>query len=376
MAQFSIKPGNAQKTVTDEEKFIRELAGFEDEIHRINNSLGFRVTSSAQIRSRLNSAADRVGGYQSRMSSMRSALSEVVNVYSSTENAIIGNLNVGNAKISVESGGNHEANDKFDWVSPFWDLVGSVGVVGGAIGTLGEFLTSSKVPGARWSELFKDTWNTGWDIFDVVKTCRGDTSVNWVKEIFGLNTDTALKSINAEILSDIGGAQKFKSGFQAGIMDTLGDFKTGAGAVKQVGGIILSGAVNAFENKKEYEDGKISAGRAVAETLTETAVDWGKDLLIGAAVTAGFAAAGIAAPAVAVGAATVAVSVAADWVCEKVCGKKLTEAVSDAILDGAEKVVDGFMTGAKEVKKGVDAFWKSAASGWNAFTGSLGAAFA
>ena len=376
MAQFSIKPDNVQKTVTDEEKFICELVGIEDEIHRINNSLGFRVTSSAQIRSRLNGAADRIGGYQSHMSSMKSALSEVVNVYSSTENAIIGNLNVGDAKIGGESGGQNVTNDKFNWVSPFWDLVGSAGVVGGAIGAWGEFLTSSKVPGARWSELFKDTWNTGWDIFDVVKTCRGDTSVNWAKEIFGLNTDTALKSIETEILSDVSGAQKLKSGFRAGIKDTLGDFKTGAGTAKQVGGIILSGAVNSFENMEEYKSGEISVGRAVAETITETAVDWGKDLLIGAAVTAGFAAAGIAAPAVAVGAATVAVSVAADWVCERVCGKKLTEAVSDAILDGAEKVVDGFRTGAKAVKEGVDAFWKSAASGWNAFTGSLGAAFA
>lgn len=376
MAQFSVKPDNAKRTIIDEERLIRELAALEDEIRHISNSLGFRVMSSANIRGRLQGAADRVDNHRNSMSNMKNALGDSLNKYNNTENAILGNLIVGNMKIIGQSGGEHATNEKFDWVSPFWDLVGSVGVVGGTIGAFGEFLTSGKVPGARWNELFKDIWDVGWDIGDVVKKCRGDASVSWAKEIFGLNPDTALKSIESEILSDIGRTQKFKYGFQAGIKDTLEDFSTGVGRAKQIGGIILSGAVNAFENREEYKRGEISAGRAVAETITETAVDWGKDLLIGAAVTAGFAAAGIAAPAVAVGAATVAVSVAADWVCEKVCGKKLTEAVSDAILDGAEKVVDGIKTGAKVVKEGVDAFWKSAASGWNAFMGNVGAAFA
>lgn len=94
-------------------------------------------------------------------------------------------------------------------------------------------------------------------------------------------------------------------------------------------------------------------------------MDWGKGLLIGAGVAAGFAAAGVAAPAVVVGAAAVGISMAADWICEKVTGKNVTELVSDAIVDVGYQIKDD-----------VTALWSGITNGWNALTGNAGAAYA
>lgn len=378
MAQFSIKPDNTQKVIIDEQRLARELASLEDEIRNIKSSLSFRTASLANIRNRLNSASDRVGGYQNGMKRMSLSLNEIVNMYGSTENAIIGNLDVGDAKINKVPGssgteeGNTEEPGSFDW-SFLWKAVGVAGPVGKIVSTTGKFFTSDKEPAAKWSGLVKDSWSAAWKAADTIKKCRKDTSISWGQAMFGLNPDKFLGSISK---SNLSAAQRFQHGFDKGIKGTLREFKTPGGAVKQVGGIILSGVTNAFSNYEEYQRGDISAERAVAETVVETAVDWGKDLLIGAAVTAGLAATGIAAPALAVGAATVAVSAGIDWVCEKVCGKKATELVSDAILDTAEMVGNGIKSGVEVVKNGAEALWKNVASGWNAFTGGLGAVFA
>lgn len=108
MAQFSVKPDNAKITADEERRLIRDLDNLENEIRVISNQLGFQVASKAHIRNRLNSAANRVSGYRSGMSSMHSALKNVINNYSSTENAIMGNANVDNAKIQNANGIGYE----------------------------------------------------------------------------------------------------------------------------------------------------------------------------------------------------------------------------------------------------------------------------
>lgn len=371
MAQFSIKPDNALKAVTEEEKFILELGSFGEEIQHIRNSLGFRVMSSANIRSRLKCAADKIEDSQNSMRGMKFALNDSLNLYNNTENTILGNVNIRNG---IEIKGIHGGTLHIDAPGKMPDLktdnwweavnpwIGAMGAAGSAGVLIGDFLTGDITTGATWADLAKDSWDMGWDIGDVVKTCRDDTSVKWWKEVLGLNADDFLESIKDANLSS---AQKFKHGLGKGIKGSLREFKTAGGAVKEVGSIVLSGIINAFDNYEEYKRGEISADRAVVETISETAVDWGKDLLIGAGVTAAFAAMGVAAPAVAVGAATVAISVAADWVCEKICGKKVTELVSDAIVDVGYQIKDG-----------ATALWSGITNGWNTLTGNVGAAFA
>lgn len=363
MAQFSIKPDNARRTVAEEEGFIRELGGLAEEIRHISNSLGFRITSSANLQSRLKCAADRTRVCQDGMSGMKSALTDSLNLYIRTENTILGN---GTIQLTLDSKdmpgvgrevtvAEREDSEEGTWWDVAGPYIGELGVVGDIISLAGDFVTGDFETGAIWGDLAKNGWDTGWDIGDVVKTCKEDTSVRWWKEALGINSDSFLKSIRNANLTK---GQKLKHGFDKGIKGTLRNFKTAKGAIKEIGGILLSGITNAYGNYEEFQRGDISADRAVVETVTETAVDWGKDLLIGAGVAAGFAAAGVAAPAVVVGAAAVGISMAADWVCEKVCGKNVTELVSDAIVDVGYKV-----------KEGVTALWSDITSG-------IGAAFA
>ncbi len=371
MAQFSIKPDNARKAVTEEEKYILELAGFEEEVQHVRNSLGFRVMSSANIRSRLKCAADKIEESQNSMRGMKNMLSDSLDLYDKTENAILGNVNIGNG-IEVKNipGGilNFDASGEMsDLISDkVWDAVkpwiGNFGVMGSAAVMLDDIRTADFTTGADWADLAKSSWGVGWGIEGVVKTCKGNTSVKWWKEALGLNPNSFLKSIKNANLS---GLQKAKHGFNQGVKGTLRGFRTVKGTTKQIGGIALSGVVNAFGNYEEYRRGEISADRAVVETVMETAVDWGKGLLIGAGVAAGFAAAGVAAPAVVVGAAAVGISMAADWICEKVTGKNVTELVSDAIVDVGYQIKDD-----------ATALWSGITNGWNALTGNAGAAYA
>lgn len=139
MAQFSIKPDNARKAVTEEEKYILELAGFEEEVQHVRNSLGFRVMSSANIRSRLKCAADKIEESQNSMRGMKNMLSDSLDLYDKTENAILGNVNIGNG-IEVKNipGGilNFDASGEMsDLISDkVWDAVkpwiGNFGVMG------------------------------------------------------------------------------------------------------------------------------------------------------------------------------------------------------------------------------------------------------
>lgn len=108
MAQFSVKPDNVKSTINEESKLLRELDSLEDSIRAVSNQLGFRVAAKANIRSRLNNAADRVSGHRRGMSSMHSALQNVISDYTRTENAITGNANVGNATIHNVNGVGYE----------------------------------------------------------------------------------------------------------------------------------------------------------------------------------------------------------------------------------------------------------------------------
>lgn len=114
MAQFSVKPENARTAADAESQLIRELDGIENEICSVRNQLGFQVAAKANIRNRLGSAANRVSGHRSSMSSMHSALQNVVNAYNRTENTITGNTNVEAAKIQNLSGSEYENSSYTD----------------------------------------------------------------------------------------------------------------------------------------------------------------------------------------------------------------------------------------------------------------------
>lgn len=111
MAQFSVKTKNARIQTADEEKWVKELGQIENEISSIGNNLGFRVTSQANIRSRINHAAERVEAHKSSMIGMKSALSDILDEYDRTEQQVVDNAQVKNAAISDAQGSHFDFNN-------------------------------------------------------------------------------------------------------------------------------------------------------------------------------------------------------------------------------------------------------------------------
>lgn len=97
MAQFSVKTKNARIQTADEEKLVKELGQIENEIRSIGNNLGFRVTSQANIRSRINHAAECIAAHKGSMTGMKSALGDILDAYDRTEQQVVDNAQIKNA---------------------------------------------------------------------------------------------------------------------------------------------------------------------------------------------------------------------------------------------------------------------------------------
>lgn len=90
--------------------------------------------------------------------------------------------------------------------------------------------------------------------------------------------------------------------------------------------------------------------------------------MIATGVTAAFTLVGFTPPVFVFGAVTVVASTVADWVFEKVTGQKMTEAVSDLVLDTVEGGLNLVKTGAKKVSEGTAALWSNVKKGWSNLT--------
>jgi len=343
MAQFSVKKNNIDSVIDAESKLVSELSSLESEIRSVSNSLGFQIAAKANIRNRLNNAVTSVSAYRIAMNGMRSALQDTTNVYNRTENTILGNLNVGNAKAqnASEDGYEEEANWKKEALDWLWKGVGIFGPIGKISSGIGKFVAGDKGTTTTWAKAMKDV---GKGTLGLVKaTKEANTKAGWLKQVFGLN----------------------KKPLETGIKIKGSD-------------VVFSTIVNAAGNYEEYKTGAITANRAIVEWVTETALDVGKDVLIATGITTAFTALGfVSAPAFVVGSVTVAVSTGVDWLCEKVTGQKLTEAVSDFVLDTAETGLNLVKTGAKKVVEGTSALWSNVKQGWSDLTsGGWGFKFA
>ncbi len=334
MAQFSVKQNNIDSVIDAERKLVSELCRLESEVRSVRNSLGFQIAAKANIRNRLNNAVTSLSVQRIAMSDMRSALQDTINAYNRTENTILGNLNIENVKVQHASEDSYEEETDqkkvdLEWL---WKGVGIFGPIGKICSGTGKLTVGDKGTTTTWAKAVKDV---GKGTLGLVKaTKETNTKVDWLKHAFGFNE----KPLETEI--------KIKGS-----------------------DVVFSAIVNAAGNYEEYKTGAITADRAVAEWVTETALDVGKDALIAAGVSAAFTALGVVgAPAIAVTAATVVISTGVDWLCEKITGQKLTETVSDFVLDTAEAGLNVVKTGAKKVVEGTSALWSNVKQGWSDFT--------
>ena len=129
--------------------------------------------------------------------------------------------------------------------------------------------------------------------------------------------------------------------------------------------VIKEGYENIIVNEENN-----TIGRAIMETVGESAVAIREGIVIGAIV-------GLAgAPAIVTGAATVFVVWGLDKLSEHFTGKNVGELVSDAAIDAGEWVVDKVGEGISAIGDGINAAGKAISGWWNRIKGSGRASYA
>lgn len=243
----------------------------------------------------------------------------------------------------------------FDYIATWsngWKLVGNVGAVGGVISGIGSLVTrdGSAKDYITALKYFVSAAGNG-------AVAIGKGGAEGFRYATGMNDALAKiqpgtfgKGVKSSIASQIDDLNFAKADGAAG------KFKT---ATKWAGHI-LTVASNGVENYEEYKKGDISAGRAMGETVVESAVDIAVGIGATAVVTAGLSALGVvAAPAVLVGAGAAAITIGANAVCEWATGgKNLGEVAADFVCDVGEGAINLAKKAKNKIKETFTAPWK------------------
>ncbi|OPY59247.1 MAG: hypothetical protein A4E55_00300 [Pelotomaculum sp. PtaU1.Bin035] len=271
----------------------------------------------------------------------------------------------GNSSNTSKSGNNNTEPFNFEFGRRVLDILSKAGFVGG---TFSGVLT----PFANWLDKGKFTWSdkTGWRYWADVAALAGKGLIgasNWVVGIADIKrlkyNSTRIKGMEFKadwgLKNAVAGMAKkctkqagakwwetYGASFKQYLKNETKDFvvKDKGTAIKcskaslKWGGLALAGITNGLSNYDDYKKGNMSGWRAFGETVTETGLDFAKNLAIGAAVAGGLTLAVGSAPVLAVAAGTVAVGLVADSVTNIVFHKSSTELVSDLILDGGKAV--------------------------------------
>lgn len=344
----------------------RKLVTYGTRIDDINSCLAFKSNYSNVTRtiSNIASGIQKQAGIMQKMGTQLQAIS---NAYGKTEMDITGKGAIAIKEIKGTIVGPiftpmaKKDSEKFDWKwsSLIWKNVAKMGVTGNAIAAFGEMLTGGVTAktliggGSKFAtivgDLAKNAYSDNPSIKEVVfGDWKKGSAVEKLKKWAKIPETTVTTKWGVFTNS----MKKQASEFLPSSCKNVGDkIKLGT----KWAGVALSGVTNAISNKKEMETGGISKGRAVAETVMETAVDVGIGMVATAAATALI---GASAPAVAVGAAAAGVVWAADaatrYLTKKNFGseKGLTEFLSDTVLDTAEAVVNTGKNAAKAIANG------------------------
>lgn len=349
-------------------------------VRSARNSLPSKVLNKKGIGYGLNSACDEIDAVKDRITKISSFLSQAADLYSQTELSL--NSSASEASKSTTGGPASEgikigskANEVLEkmgylgnvlafFTKPFANWIDSgtfqVGVTGASSVTSLIKDGNSTLKGLyEWSKSNKDLDRLARMLPERAQKVR-------IKRLFGLDDMFAGRASQASSWST-----RFTNNFYK-MKNPLESYTSGgAKAAFAWAGLGLTAVSKTISNIDEHKSGKISAERAVAETITETAIDVGKEWLIGAVVAAGTAATvGFgSAPVLFVGAMTVGVSVGLDWACKKitgaVCGeeKEFTETVSDFVLNVGEAIFVG--------KKAVTSVVSSVKTGWSSLKSSF-----
>ena len=251
------------------------------------------------------------------------------------------------------------------------DVIKSFGNIGKAAGIVISIFAANKW--TDWAKIGINTLSTGYsfwkDVVNYAKIGRAiggkNATAYFLKKAIGFRNvghASQCKSITSRFYNNLHNKTS-----PYNLKDAFSSFTGKKGVVRTCAawaGVALTGVVNAFSNLEEQKasGGKMSTGRVVAETITETAIDtvvaYAGTAVVGAAITAVTGV--VAAPAVVAIATGVGLAVINAGV-KKLTGKSATEFVSDLALDTGKAVWEGgkkLVTGAGKCAKSVARWFK------------------
>ena len=330
---------NAQASELD--RLQGELERLSDTLGSISSSLAWKIPGSTAIRGTLAAKRLQLTVQRNKAGALAAGLRNISALYTKTEARIVnGETGVGaiGAAVAAAAGGEKwwERVNWFGW-NDLWKHVGSFGIVGNLISTIGGAITE------------KDPWKKVLGISGGVakvteKVANGFSKSDFDWTGFAQGTGKTLKESFASQID------KYNFGAAEKVSDKIAVGAKWAGAIVTV-------ATKAYDNIVVNKEGN-STGRAIAETVGESAVTIGLGIAVGAVVGT------IGAPAVVTGAITVGVLWAIDRGFEAVTGKNAAEFISDTVLDGAQKVVDFASNAGKTIGNAVSSAGKKLGGWW------------
>lgn len=356
------------------------------EFASIGYSLDWDIKSASGINNRIKNVENELSAQYSGLKRIQSFLNNTVSKYNNVENTINNDKKTREIQSAVRSVSTANiSNDAGDKIRGFLIknaeiLIENAGWGGGFISAISKLINSSISGPIDPGGIAKGSKKVVSSIYNAIKNSEkleklsrmnpGQAVKTGVKRFVGFD-----KAFTGSLRPSVAKSfnTRFYNNFQKQLDDGLSSFTAkGSKSIFAWAGVAVSAIANGFQNYDEYKSGKISGGRAVAETITETAVDVGTGLLVSAAIGAGIAAVGFtSAPVIAVGAITAGVMVSTDaickWITKSVTGesKGLTETISDFILDVGEariksrvKFISGAVKAAGNAGKAVNSFFK------------------
>lgn len=321
MSAISVRWDSLDALSSELSQVKKQMDGYRSSIQGIRQKLPFAIQVQSNVSNSLWNLDARIRMLNRKLDSLSAGLKDAAATYRGTEDYLCGRTSDPPA----------EPKDDPWWKQQkIWKMFKGAGIAGGFATTLLDTIFGSDpwyLNVANWAKLGVGVAK------DVVTVTSKDSTTTWAEALFGLantakNFDPT-KSIFSQSIADQ--LSKYKgNGTTAGTL----------GAIAKWGGLAISLVSNGLKNYDEYKNGDISGGRAVAETIGETAVDFGTDLLLTAGITAGLVAVCGGAPALVVAGGVVLVKWGLDAVTEHFFGKKFSETVSDAVLDAGEWIID------------------------------------
>lgn len=321
MSAISVRWDSLDALSSELNQVKSQLDGYRSNIQSIRQKLPTTIRIQTNVNSNLSNLDVRIRMLNRKLNSLSAGLKDAAATYRSTEDYLCGRTSQPPAELE---------DDPWWKQQKIWKIFKGAGIAGGFTTTLLDTIFGSDpwyLKTANWTKL-------GLGIAkEAITVTSKDSTTTWAQALFGL-VDTAEKF------------DRNKSIFSQSISDQLGKYTGNGstastlGAIAKWGGLAISLVSNSLKNYDEYKRGDITGGRAVAETIGETAVDFGTDLLLTAGITAGLVAVCGGAPAIVVAGGVVLVKWGLDAVTEHFFGKSFTETVSDAVLDAGEWIAD------------------------------------